>query len=117
MTDTRSNAREITRVHDQDRRMRPVYMVLFAIIAYSLFWLILFLAAVQFVPPWINRRPNENLRDFSGKLNAYFHSFLDVVGYAREAAPLPPSPLAASSAWLAIAASWPRASASARVNW
>jgi hypothetical protein len=107
MPDTRSNAREVTKVHDQDRRMRLVYMVIFAIIAYSLFWLILFLAAVQFVLTWINRRPNENLRDFSGKLNAYFHGVLDFLGYASETVPFPFSPLEAGYAAAATPARKP----------
>lgn len=108
MPDTRPNAREVTRVRDQDRRMRLVYMVIFAIIAYSLFWLILFLAAVQFVLSWINRRPNENLRDFSGKVNAYFHGVLDFVGYASDTVPFPFSPLEASVAAAAPAKPAPR---------
>lgn len=103
MSDTRSNARETTRVGDQDRRMRVVYMVIFAILAYSLFWLILFLAAIQFVLTWLNRAPNENLRDFSGKMNAYFHSVLDFIGYASDAVPFPFSPLEASFAATAAA--------------
>lgn len=103
MSDTRSNAREATRIDDQNRRMRVVYMVIFAILAYSLFWLILFLAAIQFVLTWLNRAPNENLRDFSGKLNAYFHSALDFIGYASDAVPFPFSPLEASFAATAAA--------------
>ncbi len=83
--------------------MRLLYMVIFAILAYSLFWLILFLAAVQFVLTWLNRTPNENLRDFSGKVNAYFHSVLDFLGYASDAVPFPFSPLEASFAATATA--------------
>jgi hypothetical protein len=67
-------------------------MVIFAIISYSLLWLVLFLSAVQFLLAWLNDRPNDNLRDFAAKLDGYFRDCLDFLGYATDTVPFPFSP-------------------------
>ena len=72
MSDTNPTGRSATTIGGEDRWLRLLYMVIFAIISYSLLWLILFLAAVQFILAWINGQPNDNLRDFTVKLDAYF---------------------------------------------
>ncbi|MFP6757365.1 MAG: DUF4389 domain-containing protein [Alphaproteobacteria bacterium] len=96
MSDTHPTGRSATTIGSEDRWLRLLYMVIFAIITYSLLWLILFLAAVQFLLAWINGQPNDNLRDFTVKLDAYFRDCLDFLGYASAVVPFPFSPFASA---------------------
>ena len=103
MAGSSSNARKPTIVGHDDRWLRLLYMVIFAIIGYTVFWVVLFLAAVQFVLTWIHGEPNQVLRDFAGKLDAYFQAVLDFIGYATDVVPFPLSPLETSLAGAAAA--------------
>ncbi len=89
---------DATIVSHSDRWMRLLYMVVFAIIGYVVYWLILFLAAVQFGLALLTGQPNANLKDFSGKLNGYLKTVTDFVGYASDTVPFPFSPLDAATA-------------------
>lgn len=91
MSETRGG--DATIVPHSDRWMRLLYMVVFAIIGYVVYWLILFFAVVQFGLALLTGNPNENLRDFSGKLNTYLKTVADFVGYASDTVPFPFSPL------------------------
>ena len=84
---------DATTVPHTDRWMRLLYMVVFAIIGYVVYWLILFLAAVQFGLALLTGQPNENLKDFAAKLDAYLKSVTDFLGYASDIVPFPFSPL------------------------
>jgi hypothetical protein len=109
MAASASNGRKPLTVGHRDRWLRLLYMVIFAIIGYTVFWVILFLAAVQFVLAWINGEPNDNLRDFAAKLDRYLCGVVDFIGYATDVVPFPLSPLEAS-----VAAAAPAAPGSAR---
>jgi len=111
MAASASNGRKPLVVGHRDRWLRLLYMVIFAIIGYTVFWVILFLAAVQFVLAWINGEPNDNLRDFAAKLDRYLLSVVDFIGYASDVVPFPLSPLDAN---VAAAAAAPTAASGAR---
>ena len=89
---------DATTVPHTDRWMRLLYMVVFAIIGYVVYWLILFLAAVQFGLALLTGQPNENLKDFAAKLDAYLKGVTDFIGYASDTVPFPFSPLDQSTA-------------------
>jgi len=117
MAGSPSPARKPTVVGHDDRWLRLLYMVIFAIIGYTVFWVVLFLAAVQFLLTWINGEPNHNLRDFAGKLDAYLQAVLDFIGYATDVVPFPLSPLETSLAGAAPVAARRRSrSAGARAK-
>jgi len=107
---------DATTVPHSDRWMRLLYMVVFAIIGYVAYWLILFLAAVQFGLTLLTGQPNENLKDFAAKLDAYLKSVTDFLGYASDTVPFPFSPLdqgtAGASASVPASAKAPRKRAS-----
>ena len=84
---------DATTVRHTDRWMRLLYMAVFAIIGYAVFWLIVFLAVVQFGLALLTGQPNENLKDFAAKLDAYLKSVTDFLGYATDTVPFPFSPL------------------------
>lgn len=105
MATSTSNGRKPLIVGHGERWLRLLYMVIFAIIGYTVFWVILFLAAVQFLLAWINGEPNDNLRDFAAKLDRYLTSVVDFIGYAGDVVPFPLSPLEANVAAAAPAAS------------
>lgn len=96
MSEKNATGRSATTIGSNDRLMRLLYMVIFAIITYALLWLILFLAAVQFLLAWINGDPNDNLRDFAAKLNAYFRDCLDFLGFVTNVVPFPFSPFSSA---------------------
>lgn len=89
---------DATTVPHTDRWMRLLYMVVFAIIGYVVYWLIVFLAAVQFGLTLLTGQPNANLKDFAGKLDAYLKGVTDFIGYAGDTVPFPFSPLDAATA-------------------
>ncbi len=93
MADSAAETGEVTRVAHDDRRMRFLYMVIFAILAWAALWLVVFLATVQFLLSWITGRVNGNLRDFCGKLGRYFGDMLGFLGYATDIVPFPFSPM------------------------
>ena len=75
---------------------RALYMVLFAIISYILLWFVFFLAFVQFLLTTINDSENDNLRQFTTRINTYFGEILDFLTYGRDEVPFPFSPLGRS---------------------
>jgi hypothetical protein len=93
MADSAGEVREVTRVAHDDRRMRFLYMVIFAILAWAALWLIVFLATVQYLLTWISGGVNGNLKDFCGKLGVYFRDMLGFLGYATDIVPFPFSPM------------------------
>jgi hypothetical protein len=84
---------KVESVSPTDRWMRLLYMVIFAIIGYAVYWLVVFLAVVQFGLTLLTGHPNENLKDFAAKLDAYLKSVTDFLGYATDIVPFPFSPL------------------------
>ena len=72
---------------------RALYMVLFAIIAYILLWFIFFLALVQFLLAIINDTENDNLLQFTTRLNLYLGQILAFLCFSSEAVPFPFSSL------------------------
>ena len=95
MADSTAETCEVTRVAFDDRRMRFLYMVIFAILAWAALWLIVFLATAQFLLSWITGSVNGNLRNFSGKLGIYFRDMLGFLGYVTDIVPFPFSPIGA----------------------
>ncbi len=95
-------------VQHTDRWMRLLYMVVFAIIGYAVYWLIVFLAVVQFGLVLLTGQPNENLKDFAAKLDAYLKSVTDFLGYASDMLPFPFSPLDQGTASATASAKAPR---------
>jgi hypothetical protein len=93
MADNSAEAGEVTRVAHDDRRMRFLYMVIFAILAWAALWLVVFLATLQFLLSWITGKVNGNLQDFSGKLGRYFGDMLGFLGYVTDIVPFPFSPM------------------------
>ncbi len=107
MAGANSDAPEVTRVAVDNRRMRFLYMVIFAILAWAALWLIVFLATLQYLLSWITGSLNANLRDFSGKLGDYFRDMLDFLGFVTDVVPFPFSPMGVSAT--APAAAKPKA--------
>ena len=103
MAEASSDASEMTRVAVENRRMRFLYMVIFAILAWAALWLIVFLATLQFLLSWITGSINGNLRDFSGKLGDYFRDMLDFLGFVTDVVPFPFSPMGVSATVAAAA--------------
>ncbi len=97
MAEASSDASEMTRVAVENRRMRFLYMVIFAILAWAALWLIVFLATLQFLLSWITGSLNANLRDFCGKLGDYFRDMLDFLGFVTDVVPFPFSPMGVSA--------------------
>ncbi|HJM61309.1 MAG: DUF4389 domain-containing protein [Alphaproteobacteria bacterium] len=95
MADSAAETCEVTSVTFDDRRMRFLYMVIFAILAWAALWLIVFLATAQFLLSWITGSVNGNLRNFSGKLGIYFRDMLGFLGYVTDIVPFPFSPIGA----------------------
>ncbi len=93
MADSAAETRQVTRVAHDDRRMRFLYMLIFAILAWAALWLIVFLATVQYLLTWISGGVNGNLRDFSGKLGVYFRDMLGFLGSVSDIVPFPFSPM------------------------
>ena len=111
MAEARGGGKAETVPHT-DRWMRLLYMVVFAIIGYAVYWLIVFLAVVQFGLALLTGHPNENLKDFAAKLDAYLKSVTDFLGYASDVVPFPFSPLDSATASASATAKSPRKRAS-----
>jgi len=105
MADQTNDGRGATIVPADQRGMRLLYMAIFGIIGYAIYWLVVFLAVVQFGLGLINGRVHANLRDFCTRLNAYFGSVLGFLSYASDRVPFPFSPLEAAAGGPAKAAS------------
>ena len=54
---------------------------------------VFFLAFEQFLLATINDSENDNLRQFTTRINTYFGEILDFLTYARDEVPFPFSPL------------------------
>ena len=107
MAEARGGGKAETVPHT-DRWMRLLYMVVFAIIGYAVYWLVAFLAVVQFGLALLTGHPNENLKDFAAKLGAYLKSVADFLGYVTDVVPFPFSPLQTSAPAATAAAKTPR---------
>lgn len=107
MAEARGGGKAETVPHT-DRWMRLLYMVVFAIIGYAVYWLVVFLAVVQFGLALLTGQPNQNLKDFAAKLDAYLKSVTDFLGYVTDVVPFPFSPLHTGTATATAATRTPR---------
>ena len=92
MAQSRSKARGGMVTDDPPRWQRLLFMIVYAIVADLLLWLILFLALIQFVLWLINDEVNANLREFAGRVNAYFGEIIGFLSFSRNAVPFPFAP-------------------------
>lgn len=72
--------------------VRLLYAVGFAIIAWFVFWLILILALVQFAVILIERRSNEEMKNFTFSLIQYLWELLAFIVFVRDEQPFPFGP-------------------------
>ena len=93
MASNRRKAKPTMITVDPPHWQRALYMVLFAIIAYIILWFLLFLALVQFLLVIINDTENDNLCQFTTRLNAYLLEILAFLSFAKAEVPFPFSPL------------------------
>jgi hypothetical protein len=72
--------------------VRLLYAFGFAVVAWFVFWIILFLALAQFVVLAITGRVNDELRSFSFCLVQYLWELLAFITFVRDDQPFPIGP-------------------------
>lgn len=97
MSDNPGNPGSATAGEAQVPRMpfpavRLLYAVGFAIVAWFVFWLVLILAAVQFVIVALNGHLNRELRTFTANLMEYLVELLAFICFVRDEQPFPIGP-------------------------
>ena len=68
---------------------RLLYAIGFAFIAWLVFWLVVFLAALQFVATAVTRHHNDELKHFSVRLTLYMQELLGYITLVRDERPFP----------------------------
>jgi hypothetical protein len=71
---------------------RLLYAAGFALIAWFVFWLILFLAVLQFAVILVNGKSNEELKEFNFSLVQYLWELLAFIVFVRDEQPFPIGP-------------------------
>jgi hypothetical protein len=71
---------------------RLVYAIGFAFVAWVVFWLVLILAALQFITRAVSGHVNEELRQFCRNMIVYLQELLGYVTLARDERPFPIGP-------------------------
>ena len=71
---------------------RLLYAIGFAFVAWLVFWLVVFLAALQFVATAVTRHPNDELKHFSLRLTLYMQELLSYITLVRDERPFPIGP-------------------------
>ena len=69
--------------------VRIFYMAFYAVACWVLLFVLPVIIVCQVIISLISGRDNENLRDFGGKLSAYFHKALDYLLYVNDEKPWP----------------------------
>lgn len=69
--------------------VRILYMAFYAVACWVLLFVLPVIIVCQVIIALITGRDNENLRDFGGKLSAYFHKALDYLLYVNDEKPWP----------------------------
>ena len=69
--------------------VRILYMVFYAVACWVLLFVIPIIIVCQVIIALLTGMDNRNLRDFGGKLSAYFHSALDYLLYVNDEKPWP----------------------------
>jgi Domain of unknown function (DUF4389) len=72
--------------------VRLLYAFAYSILAWFVFWIVLLLAAVQFVTILVNGKFNEELRHFSVNLVQYLWELLAFITFVRDDQPFPIGP-------------------------
>lgn len=78
--------------HEETTWERALYMLLFGFVGYFTFWAIVLIAVVQLVVTFVNKRPNEDLLNFSDNLSVYLAQIASYLGYVSDEKPCPFSP-------------------------
>jgi len=79
-------------VHTPFSSARLLYSLLYAVIAWFTFWIVLVLAAVQFICVLLNSRVSEELRRTSLNVIQYLWELLAYVCFVRDEQPFPVGP-------------------------
>lgn len=68
---------------------RMLYALLFAVVAWFVFWIALFLGLAQWVVTAVSGDPDDQLKHWSRNLNQYLWEVLSFIVFAREDKPFP----------------------------
>ncbi|OJU55489.1 MAG: hypothetical protein BGO00_10125 [Alphaproteobacteria bacterium 62-8] len=71
---------------------RLLHAIFYAVIAWFTFWVVLVLAALQFLVLVFHGRMNEELRNFTRTLAQYMWELLSYIAFARDDKPFPIGP-------------------------
>lgn len=71
---------------------RLLYSVGFAFVGWVVFWLVLFLAVLQYVTTAVTGHPNDELKQFSRSMTLYLQELLDYITLVRDPQPFPIGP-------------------------
>lgn len=69
--------------------LRLAYMLGYGLIAYVMFWLILFSAGVQIVVRLVTGAPNQELVDLGARMGGYLGELLAYITFQTEEKPFP----------------------------
>jgi hypothetical protein len=79
-------------VHSLFSGSRLLYALLYAVIAWFTFWVVLVLAAVQFIYVLLNNQISEELRRTSLNVIQYLWELLAYISFVRDEQPFPVGP-------------------------
>ena len=71
---------------------RLIYAIGFAFVAWVVFWLVLFLAVLQFVTTAVMGHANDELKHFSHSMTLYLQELLGYITLVRDEQPFPIGP-------------------------
>ncbi|MEN8208691.1 MAG: DUF4389 domain-containing protein [Candidatus Fermentibacteria bacterium] len=72
--------------------IRGLFMIVFFIAARFVAVLVAFIALFQFICTLINRKPNDNVKDFGKDLSIYAAEIIEFLSYSTDRKPWPFSP-------------------------
>ncbi|MCD4702564.1 MAG: DUF4389 domain-containing protein [Candidatus Aegiribacteria sp.] len=75
-----------------DDLIRGLFMIIYFVVARFVSMLVTFIALFQFICTMINRKPNDNLKNFGKDLSIYAAEIIQFLSYNTDRKPWPFSP-------------------------
>ena len=85
-------AKKETSFSNEDKLFRLLGIILFTFLLIPVYWLFIFLVALQYIIVLVENKPNDELKFFSNSLKAYVIQTLDYMSFSNDTLPFPFSP-------------------------